>query len=137
LEVSAKIDQGQRTAGALVNDKTYLELNQTMGGIHEAVAHAQAGVTDFQENMEALKHNSFVHGDINHRGYEDSAELAKDEILILPQGAPQKTFMFEAQQLFGKVDTANLKNQKSLDPAGDFLNDTDFGAAVLAVYTSI
>jgi phospholipid/cholesterol/gamma-HCH transport system substrate-binding protein len=136
--ISAKIDQGQGTVGALVNDKTaYLELNQTMDGMRETVAHAQAGVTDFQENMEALKHNFFVRGYFKNRGYEDSAELAKDEIIGLPPGTPQKTFTFEAQQLFGKVDTAKLKNQKSLDAAGDFLTDTDFGVAVVASYSSM
>jgi outer membrane protein OmpA-like peptidoglycan-associated protein len=108
-----------------------------MDGIRDAVAHAQAGVTDFQENMEAMKHNFFVRGYFKNRGYEDSAELAKDEIVSLPQGAPQKTFTFEAKQLFGKVDTAKLKNQKSLDAAGDFLTDTDFGVAVVAAYSSM
>jgi ABC-type transporter Mla subunit MlaD len=136
--VSAKIDHGQGTIGALINDKTaYLELNQTMDGIRDVVAHAQAGVTDFQENMEAMKHNFFVRGYFKNRGYEDSAELAKDEIVSLPQGAPQKTFTFEAKQLFGKVDTAKLKNQKSLDAAGDFLTDTDFGVAVVAALSSM
>ena len=136
--VSAKIDQGQGTIGALINDKTaYHELNQTMDGMRETVAHAQAGVTDFQENMEALKHNFFVRGYFKNRGYEDSTELAKDEITNLPQGTPQKTFTFEAKQLFNKVDTAKLKNQKSLDPAGDFLTDNDFGVAVVAVYSSM
>ena len=108
-----------------------------MDGMSETVAHAQAGVTDFQENMEALKHNFFVRGYFKNRGYEDSAELAKDEITSLPQGAPQKTFTFEAKQLFDKVDTAKLKNQKSLDAAGDFLTDTDFGVAVVAAYSSM
>jgi phospholipid/cholesterol/gamma-HCH transport system substrate-binding protein len=136
--VSAKIDQGQGTVGALINDKTaYVELNQTMGEINDAVAHAQAGVTDFQENMEAMKHNFFLRGYFKNRGYEDSAELAKDEVVSLPPGMPQKTFTFEAKQLFDKVDTAKLKNQKSLDAAGDFLTDTDFGVAVVAVYTGM
>jgi phospholipid/cholesterol/gamma-HCH transport system substrate-binding protein len=136
--VSAKIDDGQGTIGQLINDKTtYLALNQTMDGVRDTVAHAQVGVTDFQENMEALKHNFFVRGYFKNRGYEDSTELAKDEILSLPQGTPQKTFTFEAKQLFDKVDTAKLKNQKSLDAAGDFLTDTDFGVAVVAVYSSM
>jgi outer membrane protein OmpA-like peptidoglycan-associated protein len=136
--VSAKIDQGQGTVGELINNKTtYLALNQTMGEINDAVAHAQAGVTDFQENMEAMKHNFFLRGYFKNRGYEDSAELAKDEIVSLPQGAPQKTFTFEAKQLFDKVDTAKLKNQKSLDAAGDFLTDTNFGVAVVAAYSSM
>jgi len=136
--ISAKIDHGQGSVGALINDKTaYLELNQTMDGIRDAVAHAQAGVTDFQETMEAMKHNFFLRGYFKNRGYEDSAELAKDEIVRLPRSTPLKTFTFEAKQLFGKVDTAKLKNQKSLDAVGDFLTDTDFGVAVVVAYSSM
>jgi phospholipid/cholesterol/gamma-HCH transport system substrate-binding protein len=136
--ISAKIDRGQGTIGALINDKTaYLALNQSMGGINDVVDHAQAGVTDFQENMEALKHSFFVRGYFKNRGYEDSAELAKDEVMSLPQNAPQRTFTFEAKELFAKVDTAKLKNQKSLDAAGDFLTSTEFGVAVVAVYSSM
>ena len=103
-----------------------------MGGMHDTVAHAQAGVTDFQENMEALKHNFFLRGYFKNRGYEDSAELAKNEIERLPQGAPMKTFTFEAKQLFDKQDSAKLKNQKSLDAAGEFLANNHFGFAVVA-----
>ena len=36
---------------------------------------AQAGVTDFQENMEALKHNFLLSGYFKKRGYEDSEDL--------------------------------------------------------------
>jgi phospholipid/cholesterol/gamma-HCH transport system substrate-binding protein len=136
--ISAKIDQGQGTVGALINDKKiYGNLDQTMIGIRDTVAQAQAGVTDFQENMEGLKHNFFLRGYFKNRGYENSAELAKDEIARLPRSTPLKTFTFEAKQLFAKVDTAKLKNQKSLDAAGDFLADNDFGLAVVVAYTSM
>ena len=40
-----------------------------------------------------------------------------------------------AQQLFDKVDTAKPKNQKSLRAAGQFLQDTEFGVAVVVVST--
>jgi len=136
--ISAKIDEGQGTVGALINDKKiYGDLDQTMNGIRDTVAEAQAGVTDFQENMEGMKHNFFLRGYFKNRGYEDSAELAKDEIARLPQSTPLKTFTFEAKQLFSKVDTAKLKNQKSLDAAGDFLADNDFGLAVVVAYTGM
>ena len=136
--ISGKIDQGQGTIGALVNDKTaYLALNQSMVGINDVVDHAQAGVTNFQENMEALKHNFLVRGYFKKRGYEDSAELAKDEVLSLPAGAPQRTFTFEANQLFDKVDAARLKKQKSLDAVGEFLTSADFGVAVVVVCSSM
>jgi len=58
--------------------------------MHDTMVQAQAGATDFQENMEALKHSFFVRGYFKSRGYEDSAELAKNEIGRLPQSAPAK-----------------------------------------------
>ena len=63
---------------------------------------AQAGVTDFQENMEALKHNFFLSGYFNKRGYEDSADLTANEIERLPQIPPMKTFTYSSKQLFDK-----------------------------------
>ena len=79
--ISAKIDQGQGTIGALVNDKKmYHQLDQTTVGMRDTMTHAQAGIADFQENMEALKQNFLLRGYFKKRGYEDSAELAKNEI---------------------------------------------------------
>jgi outer membrane protein OmpA-like peptidoglycan-associated protein len=130
--ISAKIDQGQGTVGALVNNKQlYENLEQTTATMNNTMVQAQAGVTDFQENMEALKHNFFVRGYFKNRGYEDSAELAKDEIEHLPQGAPVKEFTFSAKQLFDKQDSAKLKNQKSLNAGGEFLANNEFGFAVV------
>ncbi|MGD0182771.1 MAG: MlaD family protein, partial [Terriglobales bacterium] len=85
--ISAKIDRGQGTAGALVNDKQlYTNLEQTSSAMRDTMVEAKAGVTDFQENMEAMKHNFFLRGYFKSRGYEDSSELAKNEIERLPQG---------------------------------------------------
>src|SRR5207302_10304950 len=65
-EISTKINRGEGTVGALVNNKKfYDELNQ-------ATAQAKLGASAFQENMEALKHNFFLRGFFNRRGYEDS-----------------------------------------------------------------
>ena len=130
--ISAKIDRGQGTAGALVNDKQlYSNLEQTTSAMRDTVAQAQAGVADFQENMEALKHNFLLRGYFKNRGYEDSTELAKNEIERLPQGAPIKEFTYPAKQLFDKHDSAKLKNQKSLDAGGEFLANNQFGLAVV------
>ncbi|MGA8835270.1 MAG: MlaD family protein [Candidatus Sulfotelmatobacter sp.] len=132
--ISSKIDGGQGTAGALVNDKQlYNNLEQTTSAMRDTMLHAQAGVTDFQENMEAMKHNFFLRGYFKSRGYEDSAELAKNEIERLPQDAPTKQFTYSAKQLFDKQDSAKLKNQKSLDAGGQFLANNQFGFAVVAV----
>jgi outer membrane protein OmpA-like peptidoglycan-associated protein len=85
--------------------------------------------------MEAMKQNVLLRGYFKKRGYENSAELAKNEIMELPHAAPLKKFSFESKQLFDSVDTAKPKNQKSLRAAGQFLADTEFGVAVVVVST--
>jgi phospholipid/cholesterol/gamma-HCH transport system substrate-binding protein len=132
--ISAKIDRGQGTVGALVNDRAlYNNLEQTTGKLNDTMVQAQAGVTDFQENMEALKHNFFVRGYFKSRGYEDSAELKQNAITSLPQATPIKEFTYPAKQLFAKQDSAKLKNQKSLKDGGQYLADNEYGLAVIAV----
>jgi len=136
--ISGKINQGQGTVGALVNDKKiYTELDQTTAGLRDTVNHAQVGVAAFQENMEALKQNFLLRGYFKKRGYENSTDLAKNEITRLPETSPLKTFTFDSKLLFDKVDTAQPKNQKSLRAAGQFLADTEFGVAVVAVSTGM
>jgi phospholipid/cholesterol/gamma-HCH transport system substrate-binding protein len=132
--ITGKINQGQGTIGALVNDKKiYSQLDQTTIGLRDTVSHAQSGVSAFQENMEAMKSNFLLRGFFKNRGYENSSDLAKNEIPQLPVTAPLKTFSFDSKQLFDKVDTAKPKNQKSLRAAGQFLADTEFGVAVVVV----
>jgi phospholipid/cholesterol/gamma-HCH transport system substrate-binding protein len=136
--ITNKINDGQGTVGSLVNDKKiYNQLDQTTSGLRDTVTKAQAGVTDFQEDMEALKKNFLLRGYFKNRGYENSSELAKNEISRLPKAEPLKTFTYQAQLLFDKVDTAKPKNQKSLRAAGQFLADNEFGVAVVVVSTSM
>jgi outer membrane protein OmpA-like peptidoglycan-associated protein len=99
--------------------------------------HAQAGIADFQENMEALKQNFLLRGYFKKRGYEDSAELAKNQIPSLPDGTPLKTFTYDPKSLFDKIDTAKLKNEGSLSAAGKFLAGNEFGVAVVVVRTGM
>ena len=122
--ISSKINQGQGTVGALVNDKTIYE-------------NAKAGTTAFQEDMEALKHNFLLRGFFKKRGYEDASELTKHEISRLPAGPPMKIFAVDAKELFDKQDTAKLKNQKLLNEAGKFLEDNRFGLAVVIGFTGM
>jgi phospholipid/cholesterol/gamma-HCH transport system substrate-binding protein len=134
--ISAKINSGQGTAGALVNDKQlYTNLDQTTSDARDTMVQAQAGVTDFQEDMEALKHNFFLSGYFNKRGYEDSADLTANEIGQLPADPPIRTFTYSSKQLFDKVDSAKLKNEKSLNACGEFLADNQYGYAVVVVST--
>jgi phospholipid/cholesterol/gamma-HCH transport system substrate-binding protein len=136
--ISAKIDRGQGTAGLLVNDKRlYSNLEQTTSSMRDTMVQAQAGVTDFQENMGALKHNFFVRGYFKNRGYDDASELVKNEIERLPKGAPTKEFTYPAKQLFDKHDSAKLKNQKSLNPGGEYLASNQFGLAVVVASAGV
>lgn len=120
--ISSKIDQGQGTAGKLINDKIVYE-------------QASAGVTALRENMEAFKHNFLVRGFFRKRGYEDSSELTQHEISRLPAAPSIKTFQFDSKQLFGKPDAAKLRNQKPLNEAGKFLEEQRFGLAVVTAST--
>jgi phospholipid/cholesterol/gamma-HCH transport system substrate-binding protein len=136
--VSTKIDSGQGTVGALVNDKQlYTDLEQTTTTLHATMLQAQTGVTDFQENMEALKHNFLLSGYFKKRGYEDSADLGANAIGGLPQGTPVKVFRYTVKELFDGRDSARLKNQKSLKAVGEFLAQNQFGVAVITASTGM
>jgi phospholipid/cholesterol/gamma-HCH transport system substrate-binding protein len=122
--ISSKIDRGQGTVGALVNDKTmYKEVS--------------AGATAFQENMEALKHNLLLRGFYRKRGYEDSEELTKNEVPTLPPGPYMKTFIYNANQMFEKPDSAKLTHQKALNETGRFLEENKFGLAVVTASAGV
>ena len=124
-EISSKIDSGQGTLGALVNDKTaYRQLTA-------ATAQAKAGAAAFQENMTALKHNFFVRGFFNNRGYDDSTKLTEHAIADLPKDSYTKRFAFDAKALFDKENTAKIANERKLSDAGHALETQPFGLAVV------
>lgn len=122
--ITTKIDQGQGTIGALINNKK----------IYQRV---NAGASAFQENMEALKHNFFLRGFFRERGYESAADLRRNEISRLPAEPVTKTFTYEAKNIFDKPDTAKLKNAKTLDDAGNYLQSNQFGLVVVAAYSDM
>ena len=136
--VSAKIDSGQGTVGALVNDKQlYSNLAQSTATLQTTMVQAQTGVTSFRENMEALKHNFLLSGYYKRRGYESSADLEANKIGSLPPTAPAMSFKFTAKQLFNGHDSAKLRNQKSLNAGGEFLAQNQFGFAVVVASTGM
>jgi len=136
--VSAKIDSGQGTVGALVNDKQlYRNLEQTTLTLDATMIQAQAGVTAFRENMDALKHNFLLRGYFKKRGFDDVADLEANRIGRLPKGSPLKAFTYTTKQLFHSRDSAELKNQKPLNASGEFLEDNEFGFAVVVVSTGM
>src|SRR5437870_12261125 len=117
--ITTKIDQGQGTVGALINNKKIFQ-------------NVNAGTTAFREDMEALKHNFFLRGFFKERGYESAAELKKNEVSQLPDQPPEKKFAYEANKIFDKPETAKLKNDKTLNDAGEYLQNNRFGVAVVA-----
>jgi outer membrane protein OmpA-like peptidoglycan-associated protein len=116
--ITSKINQGEGSVGALVNDKKVYQ---------EAVA----GATAFHENMDALKTNFFLRGFFNRRGYTDSTELARHAIPQLPPRQYERAFEYDPKVLFDKPDTAKLKNQKKLNDAGKFLESSKYGLVVV------
>jgi phospholipid/cholesterol/gamma-HCH transport system substrate-binding protein len=119
--ITSKINNGTGTVGALINDKK----------IYQNVSQA---TTEMQEDMEAAKHNFLMSHFFHKRGYEDSADLTKNEIPQLPNEPAARRFSWEGPKLFDKEDTAKLKDTKALNEAGTFLQTKPFGLAVVAGY---
>ncbi len=135
--VSSKINQGNGTIGALINDKqVYQSLNSATANINETMAAAKVGVISFQENMEAMKHNFLLRGFFKDRGYFDSTELAKYTIAEFPTQTAAKKFVIEGKNLFDKENTAKFKKSKLLDPVGEFLEQNQFDLVIIAAYSS-
>lgn len=120
--ISAKINEGKGTVGALINDKTIYQK-------------ATAGATALDEDMEALKHNFLLRGFFKNRGYEDASDLTKHAIAGLPAGMPAMTFEYDGEKIFNKQ--AKLKDTKSLKEAGEYLQSNPFALAVVVVSTGM
>src|SRR5258705_11749938 len=127
--IAGKINRGQGTIGALVNDRTVFR------NLDEMMQEAHAGATSFQENMEALKHNFFLRGFFKKRGYYDSSELTSNAVAKLPARPPVRTFTFDGKDLFSKMDTAKLGKEKTLDQVGAFLENNPYGLVVVTAQT--
>ncbi len=78
--------------GALVNDKK----------VYENVSQA---TTEMQEDMEAVKHNFLLSHFFHKRGYEDSADLTKNEIAQLPSEPAMKKLLLERAKDFREKKT--------------------------------
>lgn len=120
-QMSTKLNHGNGTMGALLNDRTvYNQVKQTTANL--------------EEDTEALKHNFLLRGFFKKRGYEDQAELQRNAVTGLPGVQPGKRFTYPASKLFEKVDSAKLKNAKSLDEAGHYLEQSPLDYVVIACY---
>jgi len=116
--ITAKINTGKGTVGKLINDKTLYQ-------------QAAAGATALHEDADALQHNFLLRGFFKNQGYTNPTEITQHEVPELPKGQAVKTFAYNPKSLFDKLDSAKLKNEKSLDAAGQFLQSQKFGLAVI------
>jgi len=123
--ITGKVDSGQGTVGALVSDPTAYRRLVAM------LDQARAGFSSLKEDMEALKHNPFVKGFFEKRGYFDSAELTDHAARRLPTRAPVRKFTFDGNELFEEPDSARLRQEVPLKDVGAFLEAAPFGMAVI------
>jgi phospholipid/cholesterol/gamma-HCH transport system substrate-binding protein len=122
--ITAKVNSGRGTAGALVNDKT----------VYQQAANATAALSD---DAEALKHNFLLRGFFKNRGYEDQGDLTRYEVARMPSAEPEKSFDYDSKKIFDEADKAKLKNGKTLNEAGRYLQQGNFGLAVIAASTGM
>jgi outer membrane protein OmpA-like peptidoglycan-associated protein len=92
---------------------------------------AQQGVTAFRDDMKAVQQNFLLRGFFDKRGYTDTSELTQHAIPSLPSGSPANEFEYDEKRLFDKPDNAKLKNKKMLNAAGRYLQQNEFGLAVV------
>jgi len=120
--ITSKMNDGQGTAGALVNDRSAYE-------------HLNRAAANLQDDTEALKHNFLLRGFFKKRGYEDSTELTRNAVAALPTTpAPENRITYRADKVFDKPDSAKIKNNKMLDETGRYLENTPYGLAVVASF---
>jgi len=129
-----EISFGSPKADLIGEDGTIAsEMQRDMSEQAQQIAdEARAGIVAFRDNMEALQQNFFLRGFFERRGYSDSAELNQHAIPRIPARKPSREFQFDAKEVFDKPDNAKLKDKKTLDEAGKFLEEHPFGLAVVA-----
>ncbi len=141
--ITARIDRGDGSLGAVLNDRglynklsaATTDIAATSSEARQTVAEAKVGVTAFSENMQALKQNILFRGYFKDRGYLDPTELTKWEIAKLPEAAPVKSFTFPAGDLFEKPQATKLKDKKRLTEVGTYLETHPFGLVVIQAFT--
>jgi outer membrane protein OmpA-like peptidoglycan-associated protein len=121
--ITAKVNKGAGTIGALVNSqKVYQNVEQA--------------TEEMKEDLEAAKHNFLLSHFFHKRGYEDTADLTKNEIRYLPPVEnASKVFHLDASKIFDKPDTAKVKQEKPMKEAGAWLQSSPFSLVVIAAAT--
>ena len=82
-----------------------------------------------------MQHNFLLRGFFKSQGYTNPAEITEHETSGLPKEQPARTFVYDPTKLFDKPGAAKLKNEKTLDAAGQFLQGQKFGLAIVVATT--
>ncbi len=120
--ITGKVNTGHGTIGKLINDPTLYQ-------------QAAASATSMHDSADAMKSNFLLRGFFKDRGYTNPAEVQQHAVAQLPGGQPIKSFSYESKNLFDKSNSARMRNQKSLNAAGQFLQSEKFGLAVITAST--
>ena len=102
-----------------------------------ATDQATATAAAFQQDADALKSNFLLRGFFKRRGYQDPSDLKKNLIPKLPSQQATKQFVYDPKNIFDKSSDAKLKDEKSLNEAGQFLEQNKFKMAVVAASDSV
>jgi phospholipid/cholesterol/gamma-HCH transport system substrate-binding protein len=116
--ITAKINNGRGTVGALINNPSMYQ-------------QASAGAAALRQDADALKHNFLLRGYFKQHGFADPEEIQKRLIAQIPSETPRKVFTYEATKMFDKADSATVKDQKSLNEAGAYLQQENPALAVV------
>ena len=130
-----EVSIGSRTAAVVGSDAAIRSTTpMDVGELTNSVAlQTKSALGAIQDDMEALKQNVLFRGFFSKRGYEDNADLTRHAIARLPGRQPAREFSYPALDLFDKPDSAKLRNARSLQDAGHFLEQTQVRQAVVAV----
>ncbi len=120
--ITGKINTGHGTIGKLINDSTLYQ-------------QASASVTSLHDDADAMKSNFLLRGFFKDRGYANPAEVKEHAVAQLPAQSPTKSFQYDPTKLFDKPDSAKLKNSKSLNVVGQYLQSEKFGLVVITAST--
>lgn len=130
LEISSGSAKGQPVQN---NDTIAGEDAVDMSQQAQALA-GQAGeaMQAFRDDAEALQHNFLLRGFFERRGYGETSELSQHAVSHLPKEKPIKEFEYDPGEIFASPDNAKLKNHGKLDETGKYLEENQFGLAVIA-----
>ena len=130
VEVSFGSEKAQEIEnGAIIKGETPVDFSDAALA---ATNQMKSAAGAFQDDAEALKQNFLLRGFFQRRGYEDASDLKKNKISQLPAKQSSKEFVYEAKTIFDKPNNAKLKDRKTLEEAGKFLEQNKFSLAVVA-----